>query len=91
MPNEALEPSLEVMAVRAKLMDDLEPVGVIAKAFGKSPRTILRMIAARKLPIVRIGRTPYVVVSRARELLIEAPTIRHAPVRRGRPAGRKAA
>ena len=80
------EPSTEVAAVRAQLMADLSPIGVLARAVGKNPRTIQRLIAQGKLPIVRIGQTPYVVVSRARELLMAAPKPRHAPVRRGRPS-----
>lgn len=91
MSDTAAQPSNEVAAVRAKLMEDLALVDVVAGAVGKSPRTIARMIARGELPTVMIGRTPYVVISRARELLMSEPVIRHAPVRRGRPAGRKAA
>ena len=91
-PNDATGDRTSFVAdVRARLMEDLAPVEIIAEALGKSPRTIQRMIARGKLATVTIGRTPYVVVSRARELVLAAPTVRRAFVRRGRPAGRKAA
>ena len=79
------EPSIEVAAIRAQLMADLSPIDILAKAVGKNPRTIQRLIAQGKLPVVRIGNTPYVVVSKARQLLMAAPKLRHAPVRKGRP------
>jgi hypothetical protein len=85
------QPPNDVAAVRATLLQDLATVEVTAEALDKSPRTIQRMIARGELEIVMIGRTPYVVVSRTRERLVAAPTVRHAPVRRGRPTGRKAA
>jgi hypothetical protein len=86
MPDTAIQPSSEVATIRAKLMEDLASVDAVAEAVEKSPRTIARMIARGELPTVTIGRTPYVVISRARELLMAAPKVRHAPVRRGRPA-----
>ncbi len=91
MPDTDTQPSNEVAAVRARLMEDLALVDVVAEAVEKSPRTIQRLIAQGKLPTVTIGRTPYVVISRARELQMAAPKIRHAPVRKGRPSASRAA
>jgi hypothetical protein len=92
MPDTATQStSNDVAAVRAALMQDLATVPVVAEAMNKSPRTIQRMIARGELEIVMIGRTPHVVVSRTRERLVAAPTIRHAPVRRARPSSKKAA
>jgi hypothetical protein len=79
-----------VATVRATLMADLATIEVTAAALDRSPRTIQRFIAQGRLPSVTIGRTPYVVLSRARELLM-TPKVKHAPVRRGRPANRRAA
>ena len=84
-PNE----SPEVAAVRAALLSDLASIENVAAALGKNTRTIQRFIAAGKLPIVRVGHTPLIVLSAARELLMASATKRHAPVRAGRP--RKAA
>jgi hypothetical protein len=91
MPDTDTQPSSEVAAVRAKLMEDLAKIEVTAAALDKSPRTIQRLIARGLLPTVTIGHTPYVVISRARELLMSAPKIRHAPVRKGRPVKSRAA
>jgi hypothetical protein len=89
MPDDTdLHPPSDVAAVRAALMADLAPLAVVAEAIGKNIRTVQRLVGQGKLPTVTIGRTSYVVVSRARELLL-APKVRHSGVRRGRP--RKAA
>jgi hypothetical protein len=42
------------------------------------------------LPITYVGKTPYVIVSKAREFLFQQRNI-PAPVRRGRPPGKRAA
>jgi ParB-like chromosome segregation protein Spo0J len=89
--NTNLQPSNEVAAVRAKLMEDLASIDAVAGAVGKSPRTIARMIARGELPTITIGRTPYVIISHARELLMAAPKNRHEPARRGRPSRQQAA
>jgi hypothetical protein len=83
--NTDLQPSNEVAAVRAKLMEDLASVDAVAAAVEKSPRTIARMIARGELPTVTIGRTPYIVISRARDLLMGAPRTAHTLARNGRP------
>ncbi len=77
-------PSNDVASIRAKLMEDLASVDAVAAAVEKSPRTIARMIARGELPSVMIGRTPYVVVSRARELLMAGPKTRQTITARGR-------
>jgi hypothetical protein len=79
-----------VAAVREALMQGLAPVDTVAEALGKSTRTIQRLVAQEKLPTVWVGRTPYIVLDRARQVLM-TPKVKHAPVRRGRPVGRKAA
>jgi hypothetical protein len=84
-------PRSDVAVVRAKLMEDLATVEVTAEALGKSPRTIQRMIAEKKIPTVTVGRTPYVVVSGARAAFMSSTRTGHEPPKRGRPAGRKAA
>jgi hypothetical protein len=86
MPNTDVPPADDVATVRAALMADLASVEVTARALDRSPRTIQRFISQGKLPCVTIGRTPYVVVSQARDVLLAAAKpIGHAPVRRGRP------
>jgi excisionase family DNA binding protein len=87
MSNTQTQPTqdADIAAIRAKLMEDLATVDQVAKAVGKSSRTVARLIAAGKLPCVFLGRTPFVVISGARDLLMAAPKTRHAPVRRGRP------
>jgi hypothetical protein len=91
VPDADLQPPNDVAAVRAALMQDLAPLAVVAEAVGKNIRTIQRLVVQGKLPTVTIGRTPYVVVSRARELLLAESKVRHAPIRRGRPTHKKAA
>lgn len=83
--------SNDVTAVRAALMHDLAPVDVFAAAVGKSVRTVLRYIAQKKVPTVTMGRTPYVVISQAREALMAEAQTGHKPVRRGRPPNKIAA
>jgi hypothetical protein len=80
-----------VSAIRDKMMAGLAPVTVFADAVSKSRRTVEIWIA-QGMPIIHIGRTPYVDVDAARDWLRtrnarSIPT----PVRRGRPANRKAA
>lgn len=85
------EPSDDVAAVRAKLLAGLATVEITAKALGKSPRTIQRMIARKEIPVIRIGRKPYPIIEGTREALMASARIGHKPPKRGRPAGRKAA
>jgi hypothetical protein len=75
----------EIAAVRAKLLEDLATIPVIAAAFDRSTRTIMRL----NLPTVFVGRTPYIRISAAREALLATAQTRHQTPRRGRP--RKAA
>jgi hypothetical protein len=56
----------EVETARREFMAGLAPVGVFAEAIGKSKRTVERLIAAGELPIIKVGRTPYVNVAGAR-------------------------
>ncbi len=69
--------------VRARLFTDLAAVPVFAEAIGKTVRTVQNMIAAG-LPIVRVGCTPYVVVSKAAEFVMASQRDRQ-PRRPGRP------
>lgn len=85
MPDPVTQLPSDVATVRATLLEDLAPLAVVAEAVGKNIRTIQRLVVQGKLPTVTIGRTPYVVVSRARELLLAELKVRHAPIRRGRP------
>jgi hypothetical protein len=78
-------PSSAITAVRAAMLDGLATFADFAAAVGKSSRTIQRLAAQKKLPIVKFGREPYVVVSRAREILMAELRTGHEPVRRGRP------
>jgi hypothetical protein len=85
--NEGAKVSPAVAAVRASLLDGLTPVEVFAAAVDRSPRQIKTWITLG-LPIVRVGKTPYVQVRAAREWIMRRSAPPEAP-RRGRP--RKAA
>ena len=85
-----LDANNEVAAVRRALMEDLASPAVVASALAKSPRTIARLIAAGKIPTIMVGRTPYVILSKAREALMSGAPVHHAPVKRGRPAKKTA-
>ena len=78
-------PATDVAAIRSAMLNDLASIEVFAAAVGRSPRTVCRMVAERKIPIIRIGRTPYVIVSRARDALMGDIQAGPEPVRRGRP------
>lgn len=92
MPNTDHAPTTAAIAdVRAKLLEDLAPIDVFAAAVDRSTRTIARMIATGMIPTVRLGNAPFVIVSAARAALMATATTRHAPGRRGRPAGKRAA
>ncbi len=91
MPDTSTQPPYDVASVRATLLQDLATIEVTAQALGKSPRTVQRMIAQKKLPVITIGRKPYVVLSGARDALMSSARIGHDLPKRGRPAGRKAA
>ncbi len=75
-------------AVRSALLSGLSTVEDFAAALNKSKRTVDQWIADG-LPIVRVGRTPYVAVADARAWLLK-PSARKPEARKpGRP--RKAA
>jgi hypothetical protein len=82
--------SPEVEAVRALLLVGLAPIPAFAKAVNRSPRQVNTWIA-EGLPIIRIGRTPYVDLPKARPWLqAQNPTEPEAPVKRGPGRPRKA-
>ncbi len=70
--------------IRSAIFGDLATVEAFAAATGLSPRTILRYIAAGRVPMTRVGKTPYIIISKAREALM-TPQPRHEQPRRGRP------
>jgi hypothetical protein len=57
----------EVARVRDRLMQDVAPLPVFAKALGKSIRTVQRMAKAGQVEIVRYGQTPYVRLGSVRK------------------------
>lgn len=76
-------------ALREKLMSDLATYQDFAAAIGKSERVVQRMVSDG-LPITKIGQTPHVIISKAKDWILRQQTERHAPPRRGRPAKRAA-
>jgi hypothetical protein len=54
------DPVAEVAQLRDRIMRDLAPVPVFARAIGKSIRAVQRMAKAGQVEIVRYGATPYV-------------------------------
>ena len=77
------ELSDEARQLREKLFDGLATVSVFAQSVNRTERCVQRFIAAG-LPVTRMGKTPYVIVSEARDWLFKNAS-RHEPVRRGRP------
>jgi hypothetical protein len=71
-------------------MSDLATFPDFAAAIGKSPRVVQRMVS-EGLPITKIGQTPHVIISKAKDWILRQQTERHAPPRRGRPPGKRAA
>jgi hypothetical protein len=71
-------------AIRERLMEDLAPVALFAEAAGKCERTIYSYIV-QGMPAEYIGRTPYVVVSRAIPWLRNRRQRDLEPRRKGRP------
>jgi hypothetical protein len=69
-------------SIRTAVFADLASVPAFAAAVEKSERTIGRLIS-QGLPIVRVGATPYVVVSKAAQFIMAT-----APDRNVRPRGR---
>jgi hypothetical protein len=72
IPDTGKEPSAAVAAVRAELMNGLATVEVFAEAIDKTPRQVQNYIRAG-MPVVRYGKTPYVIVTPARDWLIVGP------------------
>jgi hypothetical protein len=83
-------PPKDVECLRAKLLDDLASIEAFAEAINRKPRSVQRMINDG-LPTTYVGKTPYIIISKARAFLLSKETPRHEPPRRGRPAGRRAA
>jgi hypothetical protein len=77
-----------VAAIRKRVFDGLAPVEDFAAAIDKTPRTVSNYIA-RGLPVLYVGRTPYVRIDAARDWLRARKTRDLDPRGRGRP--RKAA
>ena len=75
--------------IRAKLFEDLASIEAYAEATDKSPRTVQRMIAMG-LPIVKVGNTPYIVLSKA-PAFIMAKQREHNQPRCGQPRAKRAA
>jgi excisionase family DNA binding protein len=67
-----IQPVTDPATKLADLFNDLTTVNEAAKALRKSRSTVLRMVAEGKLPCIWVGRTPYIVVSRARAALMAA-------------------
>jgi hypothetical protein len=67
---EGYEMSPAAAAVRDALMRDLATVDTFAEALGKSRRSIQNYLAAG-CPHIRIGKTPFLVVSEARQWLLK--------------------
>lgn len=88
MPSPQLSETAQ--ALRSNIMSDLATLSDFADAIGKSPRVVQRMVADG-LPIVKVGQTPYVVISKAKEWILRQQVERHVPPRRGRPPAKKAA
>jgi hypothetical protein len=82
--------SAEVVDLRAKMFEDLAPIAVFAEAIKRTPRSVHRMVQ-QGLPITYVGKTPYVIISKAREFLLGTRAEHHAAPRRGRPPGKKVA
>jgi hypothetical protein len=90
MPNFDINPSSDVATVRERLLVDLPLIEVFAEALEVSVRTVERMEDRGEVEIVRFGRIRRVNISATRDTAISrAKQPEHAPVRRGRPAGRK--
>ena len=75
-----------VAAIRGMLLDGLAGVEDFATAADRTVRTVYSWIAAG-LPVVYIGRTPYVVVAPARDWLRSRRARDLSPRGRGRPIG----
>jgi hypothetical protein len=74
--------SAEAEALRAQLLEGLAPVPLFAAAANRTVRQINTWIS-EGLPIVRIGRTPYVVIEKARPWLVARKPVRSEQVKRG--------
>jgi hypothetical protein len=73
---------MTVEALRAKLLEGLEPLGDFAKAAGKHKKTMRRL----GVPVTYIGRTPYVNVEAGRAWLLNGcRPVDAEPRGRGRP------
>jgi hypothetical protein len=74
MPDKPLAASSDVAKVRDELLNGLATIDVFAKAADKSVRTVQRLISEGKLPAVKIGRTPYVVIGKSRDAIMAQHT-----------------
>ena len=73
-------------AVRAILLDGACEVETFAIASNRCVRTVYAWIA-KGLPVVRIGKTPYVLVAPGAEWVRNPPIRGQQPRRPGRPTG----
>ena len=71
------------VAIRAKVFEDLAAISEYAAAHNKCDRTVWNWIALG-LPVTYIGRTPYVVLSKAARFWCDRART-HEVRRRGRP------
>jgi hypothetical protein len=76
-----------VDAVRAEVYQGLASYPTVAKAIGRSVRSVQNLVSRGELQIVRICREPYVVLSSLKDMVArqQQKPRRDVPVRRGRP------
>ena len=79
-----------VAAIREKVLEGFAPVDDFAAAIDKTPRTVSNYIA-RGLPVMYVGRTPYVWVAKAPDWLRAQKMRDLEPRGRGRPTRKAAA
>lgn len=70
MPKPEIAPA--ITAPIAQRGWDMLTIARVAERFGRSPRTVRWWIATGRLPVVRIGRTPFVPVKALEQLIEEA-------------------
>jgi hypothetical protein len=78
--------SPEIEAIRAKLREGVAPVPIFAVAVDRTERTVFKWIADG-LPVIYIGRTPFVQIEPGRDWLRSRRRRRAQPdvPKRGRP------
>lgn len=64
--------ALAITAPTAQRGGDMLSIARVAERFGRSPRTVRWWITIGRLPVVRIGRTPFVPVKALDDLVDEA-------------------